>query len=46
MVPLEFAAALDRTRVIDQKAVFDIAETAKSLRQNNDKIALNRNSIH
>ena len=41
----ELAAALDRTKVSDRKAVFVIAETAKSLGHNIDELALNRDSI-
>jgi len=45
VITQELAAALDRTKVSDCKAVFDIAETAKSLGQNIDELALNRDSI-
>lgn len=45
VVTSELAAALDRTKVSDRKAVFVIAETAKSLGQNIDELALNRDSI-
>ena len=45
VVTPELAAALDRTKVSDRKAVFVIAETAKSLGQNIDDLALNRDSI-
>src|SRR5688572_22418482 len=41
----ELAAALDQTKVSDRKAVFVISETAKSLGQNIDELALNRDSI-
>lgn len=39
------AAALDRTKVSDRKAVFVIAETAKSFGHNIDDLALNRDTI-
>ena len=45
VVTPELAAALDRTKVSDRKAVFVIAETAKSLGHNIDELALNRDSI-
>lgn len=45
VVTPELSAALDRTKVSDRKAVFVIAETAKSLGQNIDALALNRDSI-
>ena len=41
----ELAAALDRTKVSGRKAAFIIAQTAKSLGQNIDELALNRDSI-
>ena len=41
----ELAAALDRTKVSDRKAVFVLAETAKSLGQNIDELAISRDSI-
>nr|XP_047135399.1 E3 SUMO-protein ligase KIAA1586-like [Hydra vulgaris] len=41
----ELAAALDRTKMSDCKAVFVIAETSKSLGQNINEFALNRDSI-
>ncbi|KAK2702040.1 hypothetical protein QYM36_019351 [Artemia franciscana] len=44
VVTPELAAALDRTKVSDRKAVFVIAETAKSLGMTIDQLALNRDS--
>ena len=41
----ELAAALDRTKVSGRKAAFIIAQSAKSLGQNIDELALNRDSI-
>ncbi|KAK2706392.1 hypothetical protein QYM36_016436 [Artemia franciscana] len=45
VVTPELAAALDRTKVSDRKAVFVIAETAKSLGMTIDQLALNRDSV-
>ena len=45
VVTPELLAALDRTKVSDRKAIFVIAETAKSLGQNINELALNRDSI-
>ncbi|KAK2705764.1 hypothetical protein QYM36_015958 [Artemia franciscana] len=45
VVTPELAAALDRTKVSDRKAVFVIAETAKSLGRTIDQLALNRDSV-
>ncbi|KAK2720673.1 hypothetical protein QYM36_004529 [Artemia franciscana] len=44
VVTPELAAAVDRTKVSDRKAVFVIAETAKSLGMTIDQLALNRDS--
>ncbi|KAK2703771.1 hypothetical protein QYM36_017903 [Artemia franciscana] len=45
VVTPELAAALDRTKVSDRKAVFVIAETTKSLGMTIDQLALNRDSV-
>ncbi|KAK2727011.1 hypothetical protein QYM36_007756 [Artemia franciscana] len=45
VVTPELAAALDRTKVSDRKAVFVIAETANSLGMTIDQLALNRDSV-
>ncbi|KAK2716028.1 hypothetical protein QYM36_010560, partial [Artemia franciscana] len=45
VVTPELAAALDRTKVSDRKAVFVIAETAKRLGMTIDQLALNRDSV-
>ncbi|KAK2703242.1 hypothetical protein QYM36_018259 [Artemia franciscana] len=45
VVTPELAVALDRTKVSDRKAVFVIAETAKSLGMTIDQLALNRDSV-
>ncbi len=41
----ELAAALDRIKVSDRKAAFVISETAKSLGQNINEFALNKDSM-
>ncbi|GBM55689.1 hypothetical protein AVEN_139388-1 [Araneus ventricosus] len=45
VMTLYLAAALDRTKVSDRKAVFVVAETAKSLGYEVDEITLSRSSI-
>jgi len=44
VVTPELAAALDRTKMSDRKAIFVLVETAKSLGQNIDELVLNRDS--
>jgi len=45
VVTPELAAALDRTKVSDRKALFVVAETAKSLGHDVASLALNRSSL-
>ena len=46
IVTPSLAAALDRTKLSDRKAVFVLAEAAKSLRHNVEELNINRSSIH